>query len=290
MAKVNGLRDQIGDRMKKYEDISRISLMPQSHVLMRIDGKSFHTYTKGLDRPFDEALIEDMNTTAGELVKDIPGCRFAYVQSDEISLYIIEKDYLSKPWFDNGIQKMVSIASSTATAIFNKLRLNRVWDDPKLNFNKFVMARFDARVWNMPNADEVFNYFVWRQLDARRNSVSSVARSKFSQSELNGKGATTMIEMLKNKGVNWEDYDFGKRIGRIVEKRMYVNNKQAIIIPGIGDYPVTYEHVMPGTWTRMEDVRPVPLEETDVVRSKYEVIKTPFFLEERNLLEARIQQ
>ena len=121
------MKDQLGDRMKAfYEDRTRIKLPRRTYTIIRIDGKAFHTYTKGLKRPFDTGLIDDMNWTTEYLCKNIQGVKFGYVQSDEISLVLTDFDTLQTDlWFDGNLQKMASIAASMATARFNQLRMMR---------------------------------------------------------------------------------------------------------------------------------------------------------------------
>ena len=224
------MKDQLGDRMKSfYEDRFRTKLPRRAYTIIRVDGKSFHTYTKGLNRPFDEGLIEDMNLTAAFLCKNIMGAKLAYVQSDEISILITDFDTQdTQAWFDYNIQKMVSIAASLATSEFNRLRLVRSCTDfdGDLHFDamdkeeiiNFKMAQFDARVFQIPSRIEVENYLIWRQQDAVRNSISSVAQSLYSHKELNGVKTNEMQEMIFQKGINWNDYDFRKKRGAVIGK------------------------------------------------------------------------
>jgi tRNA(His) 5'-end guanylyltransferase len=219
------MKDALGDRMKEfYEDRTRIKLPRRTYTIIRIDGKAFHTYTKGLERPFDEGLIEDMNATTAYLCKNIQGAKFGYVQSDEISLVLTDFDDLgTHAWFDNNLQKMVSVAASMATSEFNKLRLMRYMKESKIfleeeHIEEFRMAQFDARAFQIPFIDEVENYFIWRQQDAVRNSISSVAQSLYSPRELNGVKTDQMQEMIFQKGINWNDYDFRKKRGAVIAK------------------------------------------------------------------------
>jgi tRNA(His) guanylyltransferase len=141
----------------------------RTYTLIRIDGKAFHTYTRGCKRPYDRELMADLDTTAAALCKEIDGARLAYIQSDEISILLTD---FEKPgaqtWFDGNVQKITSISASLATAHFNAARLVR---------GVRTLACFDARVWTIPDASEVANYFVWRQQDALRNSLSMAARA-----------------------------------------------------------------------------------------------------------------
>jgi tRNA(His) 5'-end guanylyltransferase len=211
------MKDSLGDRMKgNYEDRYRFLLPRRTNILIRIDGKAFHSYTKGLKRPYDEGLLEDMNLTTKYLCETIQGAKFGYVQSDEISILLTDYDDLAtSSWFDNNLQKMCSIAASLATARFNQLRMGRkCWEGNDVDgyldaddISKFKLAMFDARIFVIPEPEEVVNYFVWRQQDATRNSISMAAQSMFSHRELQGKSSSVMQDMMMlDKGVNWNDY------------------------------------------------------------------------------------
>jgi len=237
------MKDELGDRMKDfYEDRTRYKLARRTNTIIRIDGKAFHTYTKGLQRPFDEGLMEDMNKTTEYLCQNIQGAKFGYVQSDEISILITDYDDLSThAWFDNNLQKMASIAASLATAKFNQLRMARFSRnsgiEPKYRDESYIseteielfkLATFDARVFQIPYQEEVINYFIWRQQDATRNSISSVAQANFSDKELHGKKTNDMQDMLMlQKGINWNDFTPREKRGSIICKfgEILVNDK-----------------------------------------------------------------
>ena len=224
------MKDPLGDRMKDfYEDRTRYKLARRTNTIIRIDGKAFHTFTKGLDRPFDRGLIEDMDKTAEFLCQNIQGAKFAYVQSDEISILITDYDDIdTHAWFDGNLQKMASIAASLATAKFNQLRMARACSDSdgdlaqkmlaNLEIEQFKLAMFDARVFQIPYQEEVINYFLWRQQDATRNSISSVAQSLYSAKELHGKKTSDMQEMIFQKGINWNDFTPREKRGSIIRK------------------------------------------------------------------------
>ena len=218
------MKDALGDRMKEfYEDRTRTKLPRRSYTIIRIDGKAFHTYTRGLERPFDMWLMEDMDATAAYLCKNIQGAKFAYVQSDEISVLITDFDDLgTHAWFDNNLQKMASVAASMATARFNQLRLIREakngGDLVGSQISQFPMAMFDARVFQIPFSAEVENYFIWRQQDATRNSISSAAQSVYSSKELHGVKTDGMQEMLFQRGINWNDYSPREKRGSVIRK------------------------------------------------------------------------
>ena len=218
------MKDALGDRMKDfYEDRTRTKLARRTNTIIRIDGKAFHTYTRGLERPFDFGLIEDMNKTTEFLCQNIQGAKFGYVQSDEISILITDyDDNDTHAWFDANLQKMASIAASLATAEFNRLRLIRKMNTTVATagsiLEQFKHAMFDARVFQIPYQEEVINYFLWRQQDATRNSISSVAQSLYSAKELHGKKTSDMQEMIFQKGINWNDFTPREKRGSIIRK------------------------------------------------------------------------
>lgn len=236
------MQDTLGDRMKSnYEDRSRISLPSRSYTIIRIDGKAFHTYTKGMKRPFDDGLIEDMDLTAAYLCKNIMGAKFSFVQSDEISILLTDfEDIGTQSWFDNNLQKMCSVSASMATKEFNKNRLLRLCNNgsgetqfPCLSKNEidiFKYAEFDSRVFQIPQKVEVENYFIWRQQDTTRNSISAVAQSLYSHKELNGKNSNDQQELIFKKGINWNDYEPKYKRGRIILKETYTKEPDIDIL------------------------------------------------------------
>ncbi len=202
--------DSLGDRMKrKYERRAEFYLPRRTYTVARIDGRSFHTWTKqnGLQVPFDADFAEDLDVTASEVMRQFQGSFLAYVQSDEISIAsadVAEKD--SDAWFDGSVQKLASVLASTATAVFNEQRYCRN--------QAAVPATFDARVFTISDPVEVSNYFVWRQQDAIRNAISSLAASLFSPKQLDGVSTQGRIELLSSKGIKLEYLDKRFRFGR----------------------------------------------------------------------------
>lgn len=199
-------RDALGSRMKdNYEYRARTFLPRRSHVIIRADGRAFHSYTRGLKRPYDQQLMDDMTATAVYLCQQVQGCRMAYTQSDEISLVLTDfESPQTQAWFDGNVQKMVSISAALATAKFNELRPGK-------------LAVFDSRAFTIPDPVEVENYLLWRQQDATRNSVSMAAQALFSHKQLHGKSGSEMQDMLWSEhGVNWNDYDPRFKRGTVV--------------------------------------------------------------------------
>ena len=221
------VHDDLGVRMKTfYEQIPKTKLMRRCPVAIRIDGKAFHTFTRGFHKPFDEVLIKSMQETMKYLCENIQGCVLGYTQSDEITLILVDyKKLTSSAWFDYEVQKICSITASMATMAFNNIfskfvkefdlelayndngidtKENRkLWEIYKKAINKGAM--FDARCFNIPK-EEVTNLVYWRQLDASRNSIQMVGQANFSHKELQNKSCNDIQDMLMTqKGINWND-------------------------------------------------------------------------------------
>lgn len=183
----------LGDRMKaNYEDRYRHSLLRRVPVIVRVDGRAFHSFTRGCNRPFDADVIVTMIEAAKAVCADAQGCKAAYIQSDEASFLLTDYDKLTtEAWFDYGQSKVESISAALMTAWFN-----HYWPhDGKL-------AMFDARAFNVPR-EEVSNYFLWRMKDWERNSVSMYCQAHFSHKQLHGKGRQEQHDLLHSIGKNW---------------------------------------------------------------------------------------
>lgn len=231
-------RDDLGNRMKIfYEQIPKTKLMRRTPVIIRIDGKAFHTFTRGFKRPFDGVLIKTMQETTKYLCENIQGCVLGYCQSDEISLILVDyQRFETSAWFDYEIQKMCSISASMATMVFNRVFSETVSDlpikDTKL-FDRYFEASysgamFDARVFNVPK-EEVTNYIYWRQLDASRNSIQMVGQANFSHKELQNKSCNDIQDMLMTqKGINWNDFPTYQKRGSCVVRNRIVLESNAV--------------------------------------------------------------
>ena len=228
-----GKKLSLGDRIKSsYEDRSKTFLNRRTITIIRLDGKGFSKFTKNLNKPFDDGFSQDMDATALYLCENIQGAKFAYTQSDEISVVLCDFDNLeTDAWFDYNVQKMTSIAASLATARFNQLRLVRMQNEAYKNrfrymtideIDKTNLAFFDARVFQVPNVDEMFNAILWRQQDCTRNSVSMAASAWYSHKELEKKSSSVKQEMLFQKGINWNDYLPKYKRGSVIKKETKV--------------------------------------------------------------------
>ena len=221
------VNDALGLRMKEfYEQVPKTRLVRRMPVAIRIDGKAFHTFTKGFQKPFDEILVKSMQETMKYLCENIQGCVLGYTQSDEITLILVDyKNLNSSAWFDYEVQKMCSVAASMATMTFNREFEREVsrWsmlhatifnkmdgeDNQKLydayHNSLYKGAMFDARCFNIPK-EEVTNLVYWRQLDATRNSIQMVGQANFSHKELQNKSCNKIQDMLMlERGINWND-------------------------------------------------------------------------------------
>lgn len=221
------MNDELGNRMKSnYEDVTRYYLSRRTPVIIRLDGKAFHTFTKGFDKPFDSILVEAIQYTTEQLCKNVQGCVFGYCQSDEISLLLVDyKKLNSDAWFDYNIQKCSSVAASLAANYFNSYLLDCITSfkgfeqDDEINFlsNKLFKASFDARIFNIPK-EEVVNYFIWRQNDCIRNAINSIGQYYFSHKDLQHKNVSQIKEMLVKNKINEEDYSGFCRFGSSIIK------------------------------------------------------------------------
>ncbi len=231
--------DTLGDRMKRYENVTRLQLPPRTYTLLRVDGRAFHTWTRGLRKPYDNVLMNIMDKTAIALCEEIAGAQFAYVQSDEISVLAV--DFLeigTQAWFDGLVQKWCSVAAAIATATFNSEVMNENCDYDRILEEdgpgagaaylesikgyvgqKGATATFDARVWTIPDHVEVENYFIWRQQDAVRNSIIMLARGYASHKQLHGKNQTAQHDIIVAAGDNWAKHPARFKHGGVIRKK-----------------------------------------------------------------------
>jgi len=199
--------DPLGDRMKQYEAATRYLLPRRTYTVIRVDGRAFHSYLRTAVKPYDTEFMGHMDAVAVALCEEISGSVFAYVQSDEIS--VLATDFAAagtQPWFGGVLAKVTSVSAAVATLELAKLRAPG--------------ATFDSRAFTMADPAEVANYFIWRQRDCVRNSITMAAQAQFSHTRLHGVNTSQMQELLwSEKGINWNDYPGGCKRGRLVVKR-----------------------------------------------------------------------
>lgn len=252
-------RSDLANRMKDYEKRNRYYLQRRMPVIIRLDMRAGHTFTKGFKRPFDEVFMKSMQETAKYLCENIQNTKIAYTQSDEITLVLVDYDKLNtEPFFEYRVDKLCSIAASMATMAFNKFfeinansfiqrttsytwkhksvpldddeAVKKLIDESKKEVKLLSTyenaiekgAMFDARVFNIPK-EEVTNCIYWRQLDASRNSVQMVGQANFSHKELQNKSCSNIQDMLmEQKGINWNDFPTYQKRGTCVIKEEYL--------------------------------------------------------------------
>ncbi|NUU20367.1 MAG: hypothetical protein HOV68_02460 [Streptomycetaceae bacterium] len=199
----------LGDRMKAYEAAARTVHPRRTYTIIRVDGRAFHTYMRRCARPFDETFMADLDRVAEALCGEVSGAVFAYTQSDEISVLAVDFAAAgTEPWFGGVVAKQVSVAASVATAELNARRPDH------------GRALFDARAFTVPDAVEVANYFVWRQRDAVRNSISMAAQARFSAKRLHRVDTVGMRELLRTEaGIDWDDYPDACKRGRVTMRQ-----------------------------------------------------------------------
>lgn len=223
------MEDDFGDRMKGYEGAEAMrKLMPLLPIMVRLDGRAFHTFTRGMARPYDHEFHGLMCETTMHLVKETNAV-LGYTQSDEISLVILPQGK-AEPYFGGRIQKICSILAASCSVKFN-WELSRVYPDLG---DKFPI--FDARVWNVPTLQEAANTILWREQDAAKNSISSAANAYFSHKSLHGLDSKQKQEKLfQEKGINWNDYPDGCKHGyfikRVVTSKPFTTEELASLPP-----------------------------------------------------------
>lgn len=188
----------LGDRMKEYEAVTTAATLTRRvPVIVRLDGRAFHTFSMKLESPYDEVFHQCMCCTALGLCKSMQGAKFAYHFSDEISILLTDYDTVdTEPYFGYNLQKVISVTASMCTAKFADTCHER-----KVSWGRPV-PQFDCRAFNVPR-DDVVNYFLWRQQDCTRNSIQTAARKYYSHRQLHGKNTSDMQDMLMEKGINW---------------------------------------------------------------------------------------
>jgi tRNA(His) 5'-end guanylyltransferase len=198
--------DSLGDRMKMLERIGSARLIPLLPVMVRLDGKNFHNFTKGLERPYDQRLSDLMIETTRYLVEET-NARIGYTQSDEITLMWMSTTYKSELFMGGKPSKIISILAAMASVYFNKKLAEYL---PEKSEQSPI---FDCRIWNLPTKEEVVNALIWREQDAVRNSIQMAGQSQFSHRQLQNQSCDQIQEMLfQGAGINWNDYpDFFRR-------------------------------------------------------------------------------
>lgn len=266
------MKDALGDRMKKYEKVTNYQIPPRTYTVIRFDGRGFSKYTKKMDKPFDLNFSNAMDVAAKAICKEF-NAKLAYTQSDEISIMITDIENIeSELPFGGKVQKLCSVGATCVANAFNGYMLHSLLEGAtsvetaQLRLASFKFAEFDARVFVIPDFREVSNYFVWRQQDATRNSVSMAAsaivdgKKVISHNEQQNKNTNELQEMLFQRGINWNDYPEKFKRGVVIAKEDYIKK-------------VNFE-------------APASPEEdwTEVTRSRWATQETPVFTQDKEFL------
>ena len=212
-------KTKLGDRMKGYENINRNHLISRMPVIIRLDGKAFHTFCRKFAKPYDTVMARSMQDTMKYLCENVQGCVLGYTQSDEITLVLVDYQTLkTDSWFDNNIQKMVSVAASMASWKFADAMRHYMYLSNQNNTDVYEKALskgafFDARAFNVPKED-CTNCVLWREMDAVRNSKQGLGQAHFTHKELHGKSTEDVVTMVKEKtGILWNDLPLEQQRG-----------------------------------------------------------------------------
>lgn len=216
------------DKCRYYQSLTNYKLLPNSYILVHLDGKNFSKLIKNnFEKPFDTKFMDMMNRTAKFLCDNVQGCKIGYVQSDEISLLITDFDTpKTDTLFGGRLCKIQSILAAMATSEFNRwftiYNLNKCYDNVNVGefISKMKMAQFDCKCWVVPNENDAFAWFLYRNLECVRNSKQQAAQTYLPNERLNGKTADEQIEMLKNeRGVDWNQYLPDEQYGRFIARQ-----------------------------------------------------------------------
>ncbi len=208
------MNDSLGDRIKRYESIAKHSAMPNMPLVIRVDGKAFHTFTKHCEKPFDAYLQAAMVDAARYTARNMQGFKAAYVQSDEATFVLTDYDtHETEGWFAYELPKMISISAAMMSVAFIKA----ISETKPEYLNLANLPVFDSRAFNVPHHD-VINTFLWRAMDWKRNSVQMLAQANFSHSKLQGKNVDTLKEMLIDIGQDWDKLPGRDKYGSFIVK------------------------------------------------------------------------
>lgn len=215
-------KDLMGNRFKAYEAASSMHMIPGIPKIIRLDGKAFHTFTKGCEQPYDWNIMSAMAAGAVAVMKEIGGsARLAYIQSDECSIVLNDKPRIeSSPWFDNNLVKMATVSSSIMSVNFSWAYYEALASSgSQAGSVEFKPAYFDARIFPVPNVWEMHNAILWRQFDAIKNSKSQYARHYFSQKQVHEKNGEQKVQMMKDQhGFDWHTAPTWTKHGIVVRR------------------------------------------------------------------------
>lgn len=279
------MANDLENRMKSYEKLNANRLMPRLPILVRLDGRAFHTYTKGLERPFSVRLHSCMVQTALHLSKEFHAAA-VYTQSDEITLLFYTDNPLSEALFGGKSDKINSILAATASCVFN------TWATKVLTEKQGLLPVFDGRCWNVPTKEEAANVFIWREQDAVRNSILAAAQAKYSHKFLQGKKTNELQDLLfVEHGINWNNYPPAQKRGTYI---LPVTEKKVLTSDIIAKMrPEQREAYLEVGYTTRKVRQPVSLPILTKVANRVEVLfygHTPITFDELGAKSSRVHQ
>ena len=147
---------ELEKKMRVYETANDNCVLPEMHIVVRLDGKKFSKLTNEYyEKPFSDKFKNIMAKTTETLMKESGfSIVYAYCQSDEISLLLhrLDETFSRKP------RKIISTLAGLASATFS--------------LEHGSTAVFDARISQLPKEHLVLDYFKWRQEDSINNCLN----------------------------------------------------------------------------------------------------------------------
>lgn len=227
------------DKMQYFRALTDYRLMPNSHVIVMLDGRSFSKLIKNnYEKPFSDVFINMMNDTAKYICENVQGCKFGYVQSDEISLLLTDFDTpKTESFFGYRLSKILSIIASLATSKFTQLIiLDTIKNCTSLDevnelISNLKLIQFDCKAWNVPTVNDVYGWFLYRQNDCIRNSISQTAQTYLKHKELQKVNTKGMLSKLLELGIDWNEFSNDKKFGRFIIKQMLYYDDKDVFRP-----------------------------------------------------------
>ena len=188
------------DAAKQWESDWARRLPPDKPWIVRIDGRSFHRWTRGLERPFDEGLREAMAQSAEALVHEA-GAEHAFTQSDEITL-VLYAHAQREPAFGAKLQKLVSLLAARATMTFNEA----IGKANPAHATRAGAALFDARVFAVPSPEAAVRALEARRNDCWRNAVQSVGHWRYGHQAMHRRPISEVARALEADGLAMKEW------------------------------------------------------------------------------------
>lgn len=245
------MSDDIGDRMKAYEAAETGRAFDRSlPLVVRLDGRAFSTFTRGMVKPFDANMMAVMDAVTASLVAQTHPV-IAYTQSDEITLIYEASNPESELIFGGRAFKIASVLAGLASSQFTLL----AWKHWPAKFTKAAPA-FDCRAFSVPSRTEAVNALIWRELDASRNAILAIGQSRFSPKQMHGRSCGEVLAMLGEIGVSEDQYPLRARFGVYLGRRTF----ETVLTPGeLERIPAQHRPAGPVMRSRVIDLGLAPL-------------------------------